>query len=326
MTPTPFISVIVPTCFREEMVIACIDSLINQAYANFEILVIDQMTDSSLKVTIDRRFDRDSRIRYFNAVSAGAARARNIGVANAAGAVVAFIDDDAVAEPMWLSAMVEALREEPAPALVAGRIFPMWTGSRPPWFPRQREFLLGLYDIGDQRCLLPDGDLPIAANMVGLRDVILECGGFDERLGFNYFRKRQRIGGEETILGQRIRNSGYRISYEPAAVVRHRVSYSKQTRRYLFKRNFWEGVTVIEQMHLLGQIGSARWSLYAFHSREICMAAMRFLLPRFRNNYADSNPVIRMLALSRVGYSLGVLYGLNTLQAGAADITKCASA
>ena len=326
MTRTPFISVIVPTCFRKEMVIACIDSLLNQAYAGFEILVIDQMSDSRLEAMIDQRFEKDSKICYIHAVSAGAARARNIGVANAKGAVVAFIDDDAVADPMWLSAMAGALSDESAPALVAGRIFPLWTGSRPPWFPREREFLLGLYDIGDQRCRLPDGDLPIAANMAGLRNVILECGGFDERLGFNYFRKHTRIGGEETILGQRIKNSGYRIDYEPSAVVRHRVSGPKQTRRYLFKRNFWEGVTVIEQMHLMGQIGAARWSLSGFHVREICMALMRFMLPRFGNNYADSSPVIRMQALSRVGYSLGVLYGLNARPNGPTEVTKCASA
>jgi glucosyl-dolichyl phosphate glucuronosyltransferase len=326
MTQTSFISVIVPTCFREEMVTACIDSLLNQTYTKFEIIVIDQMEDSRLDAILKRRFDGDSKIRYIHAVSAGAARARNMGLANATGSVVAFIDDDAVADPMWLSAVAETFKEEPTPALMAGRIFPLWAGSRPSWYPRQREFLLGLYDIGDQPCLLPDGDLPIAANMAGLRDVIVDSGGFDERLGFNYFRKRKRVGGEETILGQRIRNRGHRIVYEPTAVVRHHVSSSKQTRRYFLIRHFWEGVTVVEQLNLMGQIGSGRWSLHRFYGREIFMAVMRFVFPRYGNNYAEPNSVIRMLALSRIGYALGFLYGLNTLRTGPAEITKCASA
>lgn len=326
MTQVPFISVIVPTCFRLEMVVTCIESLLNQAYENFEIIIVDQMTDSRLDVILRRRFDGDSRIRYVHAVSAGAARARNIGLANAAGAIVAFIDDDAVADPTWLSAVAETFVEESAPALMAGRILPLWAGARPSWYPRQREFLLGLYDIGDQPCPLPYDDLPIAANMAGLRDVIMDSGGFDERLGCNYFQSRNRVGGEETILGQRIRNSGYRLVYEPAAVVRHRVSRSKQTRRYFLKRHFWEGMTVVERMQLMGHLGSGRWAWNSFYFREICMATMRFLLPRYRNDYADSNPVIRMLALSRIGYALGFLYGLNRVRTGAGEVTKCASA
>jgi hypothetical protein len=85
----------------------------------------------------------------------------------------------------------------------------VWAGSRPGWYPPQREFLLGLYDIGEHLCPLPVGDLPIGANMAGLRQVILDHGRFEETMGPNYFKKRKMITGEETILGQRIRASGH---------------------------------------------------------------------------------------------------------------------
>lgn len=323
----PFISAIVPTCFRSEMLVGCVGSILSQSYPSFEIIVVDQAPEPVLKETLTEQFGSDPRIRYVHAVSAGAARARNIGVAQANGGIVAFIDDDAVAAPGWLAGLATAFDDESRPALVAGRIVPLWTGHRPLWYPKQREFLLGLYDIGQERRPLPDGDLPIAANMAGLREVILKSRGFDERLGPNYFRKRKMITGEETVLGQRIRELGYGLLYEPSAVVRHHVGGRKQTRKYFLKRHFWEGVTVIEQMNVLGRLGSRQWRHYRSHAWEMCLALARFLFPRYRNTYAEPDSVIRMLSLSRIAYSLGVWYGLLTLRTELSGTkSKCASA
>jgi glycosyltransferase involved in cell wall biosynthesis len=327
MKQASLISVIVPTCFREQLLIDCVDSLVSQSYPSFEIIVIDQAPQPRLEAVLGERFHGDPRIRYFHVDAAGAARARNTGVAHAAGSIVAFIDDDAVAETAWLQEVAEALEDPLHPAVVAGRLLPLWNGRRPPWYPRQAEYLLGLYDIGDRRCPMPPADLPIGANMAGLRSIIIENGGFDENLGPNYFRKNQRITGEDGILGQRIRAAGHVILYEPGAVVRHRVDAHKQTRSYFITRNFWEGVTVIQQMQLLGVAGSSRWPHYRFHGREICMAIARWILPTYRHNYTASNSVVRMLALGRVAYSLGVMYGLGIAPPDSANSSsQCASA
>jgi glycosyltransferase involved in cell wall biosynthesis len=309
------------------MLVACVGSILSQSYPSFEIIVVDQAPEPVLKETLGHRLGSDSRILYVHAASAGAARARNIGIANAQGSIVAFIDDDAVAAPCWLQGVAAALMDESSPALMAGRILPLWSGDRPPWYPKRLEYLLGLYDIGEGRCRLPEGDLPFGANMAGLRNVIVEHGGFDERMGFNYFRKdKRRMGGEETVLGIRIRDSGHALVYEPTAVVKHHVAAHKQTRRYFLKRNFWEGVTVIEEMNVLGRI-HRRGAYYCSHAREICMAFARFLFPRHRNTYAEPDSVIRMLSLSRIAYSFGVWYGLLTLRTELSGTkSKCASA
>jgi glycosyltransferase involved in cell wall biosynthesis len=319
------------------MLMDCVDSLIKQSYTSFEIIIIDQAPHPGLGVVLKERFCGDPRIIYLHVVSAGNARARNNGVAKSAGSILAFIDDDALADPEWLQQLAYAFEDSRCPAVVAGRLLPLWSGSRPRWYPRQAEYLLGLYDIGDQRCPMPPGDLPIAANMAGLRKVITENGGFDERLGFNYFRTNnkirqlqpflRRVGGEETILGKRIRAAGHVILYEPGAVVKHRVGAHKQTRRYYLKRSFWEGVTVIQQMRMLGTVGSSKWPHWRYHGREICMAAARWLLPSYGHNYPDPSPVIRVMALGRIVYSLGVLYGLVIATPESAEpSSKCASA
>ncbi len=316
MREEPFISVIVATCFRERLLLECLGSVLEQSHSDFEVLVVDQAPEPVLEFTLQKQFNAGSRLRYLHLPSAGAARARNHGMAQAAASVVAFIDDDAVAEPHWLASLAAALADPPLPALVAGRILPAWTGTRPSWYPKEREFLLGLYDIGGERRPLPDADLPIAANMAGWRQIILDHGGFEESLGPNYFRKRKMITGEETILARRIKASGYPILYEPAAVVKHHVSARKQSRAYFLKRSFWEGVTAARQMQLLGKTGAGLWLHCRLRGREICLALARFLLPRYRNWYRDSTPAIRMRALGRIADSLGALYALIISHAG----------
>lgn len=332
MESCPLISVIIPTSFRQEMLISCVASLLGQDYPNFEIIVVDQATKPQLQTALRDRFGEEKAIHYIHLVAAGAARARNVGIRHASALYVAFIDDDAVATPGWLRALADGFADDRRPALIAGRILPLWYGQRPAWYPRQREYLLGLYDIGDKLCILPPGDLPIGANMAGLRQVILDHGGFDESLGPNYFRGEKRtggrgvvVGGEETVLGERILASGHTIVYQPRAEVKHHVNRRKQTRRHFLKRNFSEGVITILRMGMLGQIGS-RWPHIRYHTREICLAVARFILPGYAGYYSEPHVVIRMMALARVSFSLGVLRGLQTGHSEVVEQRRCASA
>src|SRR5262245_5930044 len=115
----PLISVIIPTCFREDMLIDCVASLLRQSYALFECIIIDQAPEPRLETKLRQRFQDDKRIRYLHLVAAGAARARNAGIECASGFIVAFIDDDAMAEPGWLQGIAEAFADNMRPALMA---------------------------------------------------------------------------------------------------------------------------------------------------------------------------------------------------------------
>ncbi len=327
MNSTPLISVVIPTHDREPLLLDCLESVLNQSYPALEVLIIDQNPKRTLQEIIRQRMHADSRTRYFCLEHGGASRARNLGVEHANGSIIAFIDDDAIADSNWLAGIAEAFAAIPQPALVAGRIDPIWVAKRPNWYPQEREFLLGLYNIGDQMRPMPDDDLPVGANMAGLRNVILQMGGFDERFGPHYFRRRPMLTGEETLLGMRIKQHGYPIHYQPKATVRHRIEASKLTRKYFLRRHFWEGVTTIERMATLGQVTPDKRGHYRYHTRAVGMALARFLLPGFENRYAFPRPVIRMLALARASFNAGVLYGLATLtNNGALEEKRCASA
>ena len=132
-----------------------------------------------------------------------------------------------------------------------------------------------------------------SANMAGWRDTILGHGGFEEQLGFNYFRKQPLLAGEETMLGERIRRAGLRHLLPPSRVGAAPDSQEKTYSKYFLKRHFWEGTT-IQEMALLGTLGTDLLPYFRYHVREAVYAFARFLLPGYENRYSYSKRVIRM--------------------------------
>ena len=103
------ISVIVPLYNKESWIKRCMVSIINQTYENIEILVInDGSTDDSLKVmdTID-----DRRIRIVDKPNGGVSSARNLGIKNAEGEYIAFIDADDEWNSKHLEVMIDGFHK-----------------------------------------------------------------------------------------------------------------------------------------------------------------------------------------------------------------------
>ena len=93
MNSTPLISVIVPAYNVEKYIKTCLDSLINQTYSNFEIIVInDGSTDQTEKIL--NEYESNPKIRIFSQKNGGLSAARNQGLNLANGELVCFIDSD----------------------------------------------------------------------------------------------------------------------------------------------------------------------------------------------------------------------------------------
>lgn len=94
---SPKISVIVPVYNVEQYLPRCIDSILAQTFTDFELLLIDDgSTDNSGKIC-DEYASKDSRIRVFHKENGGVSSARNLGLDNAEGEYILFIDgDDAI--------------------------------------------------------------------------------------------------------------------------------------------------------------------------------------------------------------------------------------
>jgi len=170
----------------------------------------------------------------------GLSETRNVGIRASAGDIIAFIDDDASAEPAWLENLLKPFRStQQIVAGVSGRAVPFWlNGGRSAWFPEELDWIVGCTYKG----------LPLQGNHVrntlgcnmAFRKQVFEAVGF---WGDSFGRVGQSGVGEEADICLRLKHKMSEVSilYEPRAIIHHKVPQRRLSFRYVFKRCFDEG-------------------------------------------------------------------------------------
>ena len=105
------ISVIVPVYKTEEYLNQCVESIINQTYNDLEILLIDDGSPDRSGIICDEFEKRDSRVRVFHTENRGIAAARNLGVKEAKGDYIGFVDSDDWIEPDMYEILLGEIEE-----------------------------------------------------------------------------------------------------------------------------------------------------------------------------------------------------------------------
>jgi GT2 family glycosyltransferase len=212
----PFVSVVVATIGRGRLLIRTVRGLLENDYPDFEVIVVDQTPRPDPDV---QRFMEggDSRIRYMRRRRPGLPDARNAGVAAARGDVILFVDDDVIPERGLISAHAAAYVRDGVGG-VAGRVLP--PGDLAGRLERRHSHIAKIRFCGLVIRDHFDADVRTTAdhvrgcNMSFLRRAIDDAGGFDGRFGGSAHL-------EETDLALRVRAGGYRLVFEPAAVLVH---------------------------------------------------------------------------------------------------------
>jgi GT2 family glycosyltransferase len=241
----------------------------------------------------------------------GLSGARNTGIEHADGDVVAFLDDDARAEPRWLETVIASYADDSVLG-VGGVVLPDWdAGQRPGWLPPEFLWVVGCSYRG-----LPDrkADIrnPIGANMSFRRTAFSLAGNFSPAIGRNVSTGRL-LGCEETEFSIRLlaASATGRIIFEPQAVVHHLVPRSRRTWRYFLARCYAEGCSKAS----VAQLSGARAALsseqhYLLHT--IAPALRRDIAELIRTGHKDA---LGQLAASVLGVSWTVA-GYLRVQAG----------
>lgn len=102
----PIISIIVPVYNSEKYLCHCIDSILNQTFSDFELLLIDDGSTDGSGIICDEYAKKDSRIRVFHKNNGGVSSARNMGLDKAVGVWITFVDADDWIKPYYLECMI----------------------------------------------------------------------------------------------------------------------------------------------------------------------------------------------------------------------------
>lgn len=203
---SPTITAAICTRHRPLQLARALDSLLAQSAAPAEIIVVDNApSDDATARLVTERF---SGVRYLREPVPGLDFARNRALGEAAGEIVAFLDDDAVADRDWCRALKRVFESAPDVAVCTGRVEPLMLAS-----PGQLLFELnGGFSRGSRRIRLPDHaakrlhgwPAPLIAWAISVgcgcayavrRSAALQLGGFDEALDLGGALP----GGETTI-------------------------------------------------------------------------------------------------------------------------------
>ena len=182
----------------------------------------------------------------------GASATRNSGVRAADGSILAFLDDDAVAQPGWLQSLIAPLAR-PDVVGVGGHVEPIWLGRTPRWLPDEFLWVVGATYRGMPKAAAPVRNV-WSENMAVAREDFWKVGGFREGFGKTGLESP---AGEDTDFCIRLTDAtgGRKWWYEPSARVGHLVPPSRGTRRFFVQRCYREGQGKAVISFLLGPHG-----------------------------------------------------------------------
>lgn len=289
---------------RWQLLSAALESLADQTCPPDEvILVIDH---NPTLLTKARSAFPDALV-IENTSTSGLSGARNSGVMAASGEVIAFLDDDAVAEPDWLERLL-APYEDTRVVAVGGRVDPSWEAGKPEWFPEEFNWVVGCTYTGHRLDPGPVRNV-IGCNMSLRRAAIESAGGFRAELGRS---GAQPAGDEETELSIQVtRNQpGSVVWYEPAAVVSHFVPSARTTWTYFGRRCFAEGRSkaILSAMVGASDALASEWSYTRrVLPRGVLTGIHQALTGRSLAGLARAAAIVLGLTLTTAGYLWGTV-------------------
>ncbi len=198
-----FISVIIPTFNRVNSLRTAIDSILVQNFdrAAYEIIIVDDSSSDETADFLNQQKEKYSHIKpYRNQHNLGAAGTRNQGARLAGGTILAFIDDDCIADSNWLNEINWGFSSYPRLMGVEGKTVKTNTELENPMTHAVENL---------------HGKLFLSCNIAYAKDIFLKLNGFDV-----HYRGGLSISNEDFDLGFRIREKG-RILFNQRMIVYH---------------------------------------------------------------------------------------------------------
>jgi glucosyl-dolichyl phosphate glucuronosyltransferase len=239
------VSVVIATWNRAHLLQGTLDALAAQKVDDslaWEIVVVDNDSrDATERVIASFAKTTTIPVRYVLERRPGASNARNRGLREARGAILAFTDDDVLPAPDWIASLAAAIERWNADG-VGGRILPRWEAPPPGWLIRNEVLLSRLAIMEDERggylALTMKRPQVWGPNMAFRREFFEKVGDFDPNRGVV---REKLFRDEEADLIQRALERDLKIAYDPTLTVFHRIGPDRMRKAYFRKLFFDSG-------------------------------------------------------------------------------------
>ncbi|MCX5699837.1 MAG: glycosyltransferase [Candidatus Omnitrophica bacterium] len=290
------VSIIIVTKNRPDMINRCLDRLYKQYAADVQIIVVDSSSNSLSKEAVFSKYPKTIYLCIPNGKN-NRHLAKNLGIKNATGDIVAFLDDDSIVQDGWLEACVESYTSDdiggtggiiidtnsPQEAYGTDQIGTItFNGTR-----------IGNFNKDPQKII--EVEHLRGCNMSFRRAVLQQIGGFD----LNYTGSNVL---EETDLSVRVRKAGYKIIFNPKMAVIHTAAPRESILRTTFnlRREFY--IARNSTYFMLKNFGLIRTLTYIFTNNTNIPAFIR--KPKFNTFYC--------VFVSMFGKMIGLLAAVKT--------------
>lgn len=236
----PDVTVLVPTYRRPDGLRRLLTAVASEAPPfRWEVVVVDNDRAGSARPVVEAVVAGfPVPVRYVVEQSTGAVHARNRGIREAAGRVLAMLDDDVVPRPGWLAAVCAPVLAGEAVG-AGGTVVLDPAVARPRWLDEDGlGGYLTAHSLGPDPRPLTANEIVVTANAAFDRAAVQQVGGFDPTYGP---RGRVQIVADDAHLVRELVRAGGTVLWQPDAVVVHDLPPARLTRRYLLRRAYWQG-------------------------------------------------------------------------------------
>jgi glucosyl-dolichyl phosphate glucuronosyltransferase len=244
MNQTPHISIAICTYNRARLLALCLQSLANLKYdlATVEVLVIDNnSTDNTKQVCEDATTQFSQlKLRYIVEYNQGVGFARTRGAHEAKGGIIAYIDDDCLADENWLTIIADFYATHADAMSTGGKITPKYLVPMANWHGKYFWGLVGNYNLGKNIFKMTGARYPAGANMHFRKTAFEKYGAFDGKLGRS---GTSLMAGEEKAMYLKLITANESVYYIPNAIVYHHVEGNKFDKAYVRKHSMGIGAS-----------------------------------------------------------------------------------
>lgn len=241
-----YLSIIIPTRNRAYYLSDLLKSLSDLEFPNeeYEILIIDNASTDNTNEIYKQYKTIIPNIRYLYQKKIGLHQGRNLGLIEAKGEILCYLDDDVYLFKGWMQGIIESFKDKTI-VLVGGKNLPKYENIVPDWIENlwKKEKNIGylsILDLGDEGKEI-DPFLVYGCNFSIRKKILMEAGGFHPD-GFPQSLIKYR-GDGESYVSSYIKNNNYKTFYSPAVSVYHAVSKERLTEKYFKKRAFNQGIS-----------------------------------------------------------------------------------